>query len=79
MSGGQEWGELLYLALVEPIGLLLRTNDRERARQALYRARQTLGDPALTRLQLRVSPLADGDLVIVKAHEIGPTPEDLLT
>jgi hypothetical protein len=57
---------ILYQALGEPIGLLLRTSDTERARQGLYRARAASGDPDLARLQFRVSPITEGDLVIVK-------------
>jgi hypothetical protein len=60
-----EFTTLLYAALAEPIGLLLATNDRERARQRLYTARRNAADPALDCLQIRMSPFEDGDLVIV--------------
>lgn len=57
---------ILQAALAEPIGLVLRTNDRERARQRLYAARVKLADPAFATLQIRISPFTDGDLVICK-------------
>lgn len=58
--------DILYLALAEPIGLLLccSPGDRERARQALYQARAKAGDVALAGLQIRVSPFGEGDLVV---------------
>lgn len=56
---------ILQAALDEPIGLLLRTSDPSRARAALYKARADAGaDPALSALQIRISPFDDGDLVI---------------
>ena len=58
--------ELLYLALGEPLGVLLRTSDYEKARMALYAARTAAMDPALDCLQFRRSPFPDGDLVIAK-------------
>lgn len=58
--------EIMYLALSEPVGLLLQTSDRERARQAFYRARSAASDPALAELQFRVSPFPEGDLVICR-------------
>lgn len=66
MSQQEQLLAILYQALGEPIGLLLRTSDFARARQALYRARQESGDQALAGLQFRASPgLPDGDLIIV--------------
>ena len=65
-----EYLSLLYEALGEPIGLLVRTSDRERARQKLYAARREADDEALSVLQIRISPFADGeqnDLIIVKS------------
>ena len=55
---------ILYLALAEPIGLLLRTSNRDVAVRSLYNALYAMKDPALARLQIRTSPLADGDVVI---------------
>lgn len=69
------WGALLYQALSEPIGLLVRAPDRDRARQALYQARQQCMDPQLAQLQIRMSPWPEGDLVICKATVLaGPRP-----
>lgn len=59
---------LLHLALDEPLGLVLRTNDPVRMRQALYAARAASGDPRLTVLQVRMSPVPDGQLVIVRGQ-----------
>lgn len=58
---------LLLEALAEPIGLLVTTNDRERARQRFYSARRenVASHPELEGLQIRVSPFEDGELIIV--------------
>jgi len=58
--------DILFRALGSPIGLLVHTNDVVRGRAALYRKRKELGDPALEVLQIRISPLPEGELVIVK-------------
>lgn len=55
--------EILYLALAEPIGLLLRTNDPSRARQRLYAAKREI--PEASGLQFRMWAAEDGDLVVV--------------
>lgn len=69
---------LLYRALGEPIGLLLRTSDFPRARQALYRARQDAQDDDLRVLQFRSSPgIEGGDLIIVKETVQVPRSPDL--
>lgn len=82
-----ELQQLLYAALGEPIGLVLTTSDAVRARQRLYAARKAAGDPALARLQIRISPLGEGEeeLVITKGAEARqrslpqvPVPEELL-
>lgn len=64
--------ELLLLALAEPIGLLVKTSDPAKLRASLYRARQASGDPDLSGLQIRMSPLPGGELVLCKS-----TPVDL--
>ncbi len=58
--------DILYLALAEPIGLILQCGqgERERARQALYQARTKACDAALAGLQIRISPFGEGDLVV---------------
>ena len=62
----QDLRPLLYQALASPIGLLLATGDFVRARQKLYQARAAAQDPDLAVLQFRSSPVAGGDLIIVK-------------
>jgi hypothetical protein len=58
---------ILYAALLEPIGLLLDTPEPHRARQALYAVRRSLGDATLSSLQFRASPIEGGTLVITKS------------
>ncbi len=54
--------ELLCLrAASEPIGLLLRASDPGRARNALYAAAKRRG----LKLQIRMSPFSDGDLLLL--------------
>lgn len=64
--------EILYLALGEPIGLLISTNDVAAARARFYAARRLAGDPALSVLQCRASPIEGGELVIIKGPDPGP-------
>ena len=72
----QDLRPLLYQALGQPIGLLLRTSNFVRARQRLYAARQLAGDPDLDQLQFRASPgLVGGDLIIVKERVQIPVAE----
>ncbi len=65
--------DLLSQAQIQPIGLLLRTNDAGRLRARLYalRAQSGLGED----LQFRISTFPDGDLVIVQAElpQMGPS------
>jgi len=70
--------QILYSALAEPIGLVLRTSDVHRARQRLYEARQKAGDPVLSRLQFRFAPWGKAELLITKgvASPDEPAPED---
>lgn len=60
--------DILYSALGEPIGLLLRCSDAALVRQKLYVARQKAQDPALQALQFRLVDLPDGDLIVIKAE-----------
>ncbi len=62
--------ELLYLAMAEPIGLLVTTSDWALARQRLYKARAEAQDPALAILQFRQSSIEGGELVITKGRTI---------
>jgi hypothetical protein len=55
---------ILYTALAEQIGLLVRVDDPKRARQRLYEARASSGDPALAVLQFRLSP-GGSDLIAI--------------
>lgn len=66
-SAAQLFSPILYLALAEPVGLLLDSGgDYERAVARLYKARQLLADPELAGLQIRRSgSLEGGDLVVV--------------
>jgi hypothetical protein len=62
----QDWLPIWQLALQEPIGLLLRTNDPARAKAQLYRARADSQDPSLAALSIRTSPFEEGELVICR-------------
>lgn len=67
---------LLYRALGEPIGLLLQVSDVGRARQMLYQVRTETGDQDLAGLQLRVSTIPGGNLLIVKETiQVAGSPE----
>lgn len=62
----------LYQALAAPIGIVLRSNDPERARAACYSARAKAGDPALAALEIRLSPRAPkAELFLVKKGASG--------
>jgi hypothetical protein len=47
---------LLQAAATAALGLVIVTNDPIKARATLYKVRQTLADPTLDALQIRVSP-----------------------
>lgn len=71
MSTQVELQGILYQALSEPIGLLLRSSDPVRCRMRLYQARTAAGDPALALLQFRLAGgIAGGDLVICKGKSM---------
>jgi hypothetical protein len=72
--------EFLYRALAAKYGIVVRVDSSNTATtvQALYKARQESGDPALKRLQIRRSPVSpNSELWIAKnAEEEGsPTQE----
>lgn len=48
--------QMLYLALNADVGVVVETNDRERYKQSLYRARATAKDEALSNLSIITSP-----------------------
>jgi len=54
---------LLYQALAEPIGLLLRSPTPARAMDQLKRAKE--GEEALRAVAIRASPLDDGDIILI--------------
>ena len=72
---------LLYQALAEPIGLLLRSATPARAMGQLRRAKE--GEAALRAVDIRASPLDDGDIILI--HQASPaktpatrsTPEEI--
>lgn len=57
---------ILYDALSSPIGLLLRCSEPHKGRQRLYEARRAAADPALARLQFRLSPALPQHIAITK-------------
>lgn len=59
---------LLLQAVQEPIGLLVATNDFERARQKFYAVRREAKMPELEGLQIRVSPFPEGQLLLVNTR-----------
>lgn len=67
----QDLKELLYVALAEPIGLLLATPDPARLKAQLYQSKK--GDPELERIQIRTSPWPEGQLVLCKGGPLALT------
>lgn len=63
---------LLYDCLQEPIGIVLRTSDTEKALRVLWEARAS--DPILEVLKVLRSPLPDGDIIITNGDWRGSTP-----
>lgn len=62
-----KWMEMLYEALASQYGIVVVTSDVVRAKQALYRARQSANDPELTGLSFHTSPvLPNEEIWIVK-------------
>lgn len=78
---------VLFLAKASEVGLVLRTNDPRRAAACLRQAIKLpeaqgaeLGD-----LQIRLSPFAEGDIIVVNRHiklgqglQATPTASDIL-
>lgn len=59
MTTDQTWLELLYLAMSKSLGIVIASDDTERAISRLRAARKSAGDPALECLafyQSRVDP-----------------------
>lgn len=61
--------EFWYLAMASKVGIIIETSDRERAKQALYRARVDAMDDALSSLTIMTSPMSPNQLWIVKKAE----------
>lgn len=57
---------LIEMALNEPLGLIVKTNDPARAKQQLYIAKNACGHPDIHRLQIRTSPWPEGQLILIK-------------
>jgi hypothetical protein len=58
---------ILYSALAEPIGLVLCTNDTEKALRVLWMAKE--GEPSLIDIKVLRSPLADGDIIVTNGDQ----------
>lgn len=72
---------LLDQALVATFGLLLRCSNPGKAKAQLYAARAASADRRYAQLQIRTSPWADGDLVLVRGAdrpELNGTSPDVL-
>jgi len=69
-----DWAALLYAALAAPRGVLILASDAAGGRQKLYTVRTKLADPALEVLQIRMSPLPEGNLIIVRGDRSLPKP-----
>jgi len=67
MKKKDEFLMLLLEAVQEPIGLLISTNDFERARQKFYAVRREAKMPELDGLQIRMSPFSGGELILVNS------------
>ena len=67
MTDRTKWLEYWYTALHSPLGVVLAVSDVPRAIQKLYQARQQSGDPELSGLSIRKSPLLpDEEVWLVK-------------
>lgn len=66
-----EYQTILYQALAQPHGLVLRTNDPQRLRQRFYSARAQAQDPQLDGIQILLGRLDDPQLVAL--IKVNPT------
>lgn len=63
------WLEFWYEALNSPFGIVVAVSDIEAGKQRLYQARAKSGDPALSAIQIRVSPVSPlEELWLVRQH-----------
>lgn len=67
------WLGVLYSALAEPTGLLLRVSDFDQARAKFYRVRAKAGDSALDELEFRRG-LEPGTLMLVHVEHSSADP-----
>lgn len=65
--------EVLETAVASRLGVLYKTSDPERFRALLYAARAASGDSRFAKLQFRISPWPEGQVVVVKGGA-GPRP-----
>jgi hypothetical protein len=73
----EELGPLLYQALAEPIGLLLRVSEPQKVMQALHQVKYKAGDPSLMILQIRMLDHPEGNIAITKSDKDLPLPGGL--
>lgn len=62
--------QILYQALAQPYGLLLSAEDPLKMQQKLYAAKYTAKDLALAGLEIKLSPIEGGELVIYDKKNI---------
>lgn len=63
---------LWYQALASPFGVIIETDDPDRAKQKLYAIRAKSPDPDLQSLSIITSPDTPGQLWIIKAKPNAP-------
>lgn len=59
----------LYLAVGRPVGISLRTNDRDFLQRKIYFARQKTNDPVLEPLTVVFSPEKEDEVWIMKKDQ----------
>lgn len=77
MSRVDELGPLLYQALAEPIGLLLKVEHPQQVMQALHQVKYKAKDPSLMVLQIRMLDHPEGNIAITKSDRDLPLPGGL--
>lgn len=70
MSQHRYLQQFLYQALGQPWGLLVSTDDPVRTQQKLYAAKYTSRDPALAGVEIKLSPVDGGELVIYDREKL---------
>lgn len=64
--------EFWYAALASPLGVVIETDNFERARAKLYAARREAMDPALDNIAVMQSPTNPSDIWLVKRKQNDP-------